>query len=153
MSENGSFLKERLLEAMKGALRAKDQVRLDTIRLVLAEIKNAEIDKRGPLGEEEIVALIRRGIKKREESIEYFEKGNRPELLEKARREIEVLKEFLPSQLSQEEIVHIVREVLHSCPAGASFGVVMKEVMAQVKGRAEGQVVSAVVRQEMNNMR
>lgn len=150
MSESGSFLKEHLLEAMKGALRAKDQVRLDTIRLVLAEIKNAEIDKRGPLEEEEIVALIRRGIKKREESIEYFEKGNRPELLEKARREIEVLREFLPSQLSQEEIVHIVREVLHSYPAGTSFGAIMKEVMARVQGRAEGQVVSALVRQEMN---
>lgn len=150
MTESGPFLKERLLAAMKEALRAKDQVKLDTVRLVLAEIKNAEIEKRGLLAEEEIVALIRKGIKKREESIVYFEKGNRPELLEKARREIEILKEFLPPQLSPEEIAGIVREVLQLYPGGTSFGAVMKEVMARVQGRAEGHVVSAVVRQEMN---
>ncbi|MEN3186774.1 MAG: GatB/YqeY domain-containing protein [Atribacterota bacterium] len=150
MTENGSFLKERLLEAMKGALRAKDQIRLDTVRLILAEIKNAEIEKRASLTDDEITVLIRRGIKKREESIVYFEKGGRPELLERAHREIEVLREFLPSQLSREEIIHIVREVLRSCPADASFGTVMKEVMVRVQGRAEGQVVSAIVRQEMN---
>ena len=150
MTESGPFLKERLLAAMKEALRAKDQVRLDTVRLVLAEIKNAEIEKRGLLAEEEIVAFIRKGIKKREESMVYFEKGNRPELLEKARREIEILKEFLPPQLSPEEIAGIVREVLQLYPGGTSFGTVMKEVMARVQGRAEGHVVSAVVRQEMN---
>ncbi len=150
MTESGPFLKERLLEAMKGALRAKDQVRLDTVRLILAEMKNAEIEKRGPLEEEEIVALIRKGIKKREESIVYFEKGNRPELLEKARREIEILKEFLPPQLSPEEISDIVRDVLRLYPAGTSFGIIMKEVMTRIQGRAEGQVVSAVVRKEMN---
>jgi uncharacterized protein YqeY len=150
MTESGPFLKERLLAAMKEALRAKDQVRLDTVRLVLAEIKNAEIEKRGLLEAEEIIALIRKGIKKREESMVYFEKGNRPELLEKARREIEILKEFLPPQLSPEEIAGIVREVLQLYPGGTSFGTVMKEVMARVQGRAEGHVVSAVVRQEMN---
>jgi|YNPMSStandDraft_1061717.scaffolds.fasta_scaffold10669_4 uncharacterized protein YqeY len=150
MTESGPFLKERLLAAMKGALRAKDQVKLDTVRLVLAEVKNAEIEKRGLLAEEEIVAFIRKGIKKREESMVYFEKGNRPELLEKARREIEILKEFLPPQLSPEEIAGIVREVLQLYPGGTSFGTVMKEVMARVQGRAEGHVVSAVVRQEMN---
>lgn len=150
MTESGPFLKERLLAAMKEALRAKDQVRLDTVRLVLAEVKNAEIEKRGLLAEEEIVAFIRKGIKKREESMVYFEKGNRPELLEKARREIEILKEFLPPQLSPEEIAGIVREVLQLYPGGTSFGTVMKEVMARVQGRAEGHVVSAVVRQEMN---
>jgi len=150
MTESGPFLKERLLAAMKGALRAKDQVKLDTVRLVLAEVKNAEIEKRGLLAEEEIVAFIRKGIKKREESMVYFEKGNRPELLEKARREIEILKEFLPPQLSPEEVAGIVREVLQLYPGGTSFGTVMKEVMARVQGRAEGHVVSAVVRQEMN---
>ena len=150
MTESGPFLKERLLAATKGALRAKDQVKLDTVRLVLAEVKNAEIEKRGLLAEEEIVAFIRKGIKKREESMVYFEKGNRPELLEKARREIEILKEFLPPQLSPEEIAGIVREVLQLYPGGTSFGTVMKEVMARVQGRAEGHVVSAVVRQEMN---
>ncbi|MGQ9474029.1 MAG: GatB/YqeY domain-containing protein, partial [Candidatus Caldatribacteriaceae bacterium] len=92
----------------------------------------------------------RKGIKKREESITYFEKGNRQELLEKTYQEIEVLKEFLPPQLSPEEIVSITRDVLRSYPAGTSFGVVMKEVVARVQGRAEGQVVSAIVRKEMN---
>ncbi|MGQ9746874.1 MAG: GatB/YqeY domain-containing protein [Candidatus Caldatribacteriaceae bacterium] len=150
MKGNGSFLKERLFVTMKKALRAKDQIRLDTVRLVLAEIKNAEIEKRGSLTEEEIIALIRKGIKKREESITYFEKGNRQELLEKTYQEIEVLKEFLPPQLSPEEIVSITRDVLRSYPAGTSFGVVMKEVVARVQGRAEGQVVSAIVRKEMN---
>lgn len=150
MKGDSSFLKERLLVTMKEALRAKDQIRLDTVRLVLAEIKNAEIEKRGSLTEEEIVALVRRGIKRREESIAYFEKGNRQELLEKAYREIEILKEFLPPQLSSEEIADITRDVLQLYPAGTSFGVVMKEVMVRVQGRAEGQVVSAIVRKEMN---
>ncbi len=142
-------LKERLHQAMKDALRAKNQLRLDTIRLILAEVKNAEIEKKGPLQEEEIVALLRKGIKRREESMVYFEKGDRQDLLERARQEIEVLREFLPPQLSEEEIISITREVLKLYPTGASFGMIMKEVLSRVQGRAEGQVVSAVIRQEM----
>jgi len=92
--ERVSSLKVQIEEQMKAALKAHDQLRLDTLRLLLSEIKNKEIEKRGNLEEGEIVALIRKEIKKRQESEEYFEKGNRSELLEKAEKEIAILQDF-----------------------------------------------------------
>jgi uncharacterized protein YqeY len=82
------MIKERLVEEMKKAMKEKDFTRLDTIRLVLAEIKNEEIEKREPLNEDELARVLKRGVKKLEDSIGYFEKGNRPELIQKAKLEI-----------------------------------------------------------------
>ena len=143
-------LKTKIQEQMKEALRSHDQMRLDTLRLLLSEIKNKEIEKRGDLEEGEIVSLIRKEIKKREESEEYFKKGNRPELLDKAEKEIAILQEFVPLPLSEEEIEQVVDEVLAHWSGEVSLGPVMKEVMSHLQGRAEGKVVSNIVRQKIS---
>ncbi len=146
MTEGFPDTKRRLQEAMKVALKAKDVVRLDTVRLLLAEIRNAEIEKRAPLEEREIYTLLRKNIRKREESLVYFRQGHREDLVERAEREIEVIKEFLPPPLTEKEIFTIVRETLSAFSQKPAFGDLMKEVMRQVEGRAEGKVVSEVVR-------
>lgn len=146
MSGDDTGIKVRLQRAMKEALKAGDRVRLDTIRLVLAEIRNAEIEKRAPLEEDEIVALLRKGIKKREESLAYFRQGNREDLVERTEAEIAVLSEFLPPPMTEDELAALVRDVLAAFPEKPAFGAVMKEVMRRVEGRAEGRVVSEVVR-------
>ena len=145
-----SSLKVQIEEQMKAALKAHDQLRLDTLRLLLSEIKNKEIEKRGNLEEGEIVALIRKEIKKRQESEEYFEKGNRSELLEKAEKEIAILQDFLPPQLSEEEVERVINDVLASWPGEASLFPVMKEVRSRLQGRAGGEVISKVVCQKIN---
>ncbi|WP_438316146.1 GatB/YqeY domain-containing protein [Candidatus Caldatribacterium sp. SIUC1] len=144
MSDGG--IKARLQEAMKAALKARDTVRLDTVRLLLAEIRNAEIEKRAPLEEAEVLALLRRGIKRREESLAYFRQGSREDLVERTEREIAVISEFLPPPVTEGELVAIVQEVLAAFPEKPTFPQVMKEVMRRVEGRAEGRVVSEVVR-------
>ncbi len=144
------MIKEKLVEEMKKALKERNLIRLDTIRLSLAEIKNKEIEKRSELDEGEIIALLKREVKKREESIVFFEKGNRPELIKQAHTEISVLNEFLPSQLSLKEVEALVDEMVSSLKESQGFGQIMKEVMTRVAGRADGKVVSAIVKQKLN---
>ncbi|HAX98878.1 MAG TPA: hypothetical protein DCY12_08360 [Candidatus Atribacteria bacterium] len=144
------MIKERLVEEMKKAMKEKDFIRLDTIRLVLAEIKNEEIEKREPLNEDELVRVLKRGVKKLEDSIGYFEKGNRPELIQKAKLEMSILQEFIPPQLTVEEIESLVDEVIVALSDKKSFGLIMKEVMSRAANRADGSQVSVIVKQKLN---
>jgi hypothetical protein len=131
---------------MKAALKEGDRIRLDTVRLLLAEIKNKQIEKRtDDLEESEIIALLRKEIKKREESLEYFEKAQRKDLIEKTKREIEVIESFLPPQLAEEEIRQIAESIIQK-EEGISFGEAMKAVMKELQGRAEGKKVAQIVR-------
>lgn len=144
------MIKERLVEEMKKAMKEKDFIRLDTIRLVLAEIKNEEIEKREPLNEDELIRVLKRGVKKLEDSIGYFEKGNRPELIQKAKLEMSILQEFIPPQLTVEEIESLVDEVIVALSDKKSFGLIMKEVMSRAANRADGSQVSVIVKQKLN---
>ncbi|MBP8933599.1 MAG: GatB/YqeY domain-containing protein [Candidatus Atribacteria bacterium] len=146
------MIKERLVEEMKKALKEKNFIRLDTIRLALAEIKNKEIEKRQPLDEDESIQVLKKGVKKIEDSLEYFERGNRPDLIRKAKLEISTLQEFLPAQLTIEEIEALVDEVLSASSEKRSFGLVMKEVMSKVANRADGAQVSAIVKQKLSEV-
>ena len=144
------MIKEKLVEEMKKALKEKNFTRLNTIRLVLAEIKNEEIEKHDSLNEDELVRVLKRNVKKLEESLGYFEKGNRPELIQKAKLEMSILKEFIPAQLTTNEIEALVDEVLTNLPQQKTFGIVMKEVMAKVANRADGSQVSAIVKKKLS---
>ena len=144
------MIKEQLVEDMKKAMKEKDFTRLDTIRLVLAEIKNEEIEKREPLNEDELVRVLKKGVKKLEDSIGYFEKGNRPELIQKAKLEMSILQEFIPPQLTVEEIESLVDEVMVALSDKKSFGLIMKEVMSRAANRADGSQVSVIVKQKLN---
>ncbi len=145
-------IKERLMEDMKEALRSKDKIRLSTIRMINSLIKNAEIDKRGELTEEEIVQLLRKYAKQRKEAIEMYEKGGRQDLVEKEKRELEIVESYLPEELSEEEIRKLVREVIEEVGASSpkDLGKVMKVVMPKVKGRADGSLVNRIVREMLS---
>lgn len=139
-------LKEKLTINMKEALKKGDKVRLDTLRLILAEIKNKQIEKRTDnLEEAEIVALLKKEIKKRKESLEYFEKAQRKDLIEKTKKEIAVIESFLPPQLTEEEIRQVAERIIQK-EEKLSFGEAMKAVMNELQGKAEGKKVAQIVR-------
>jgi len=105
-------LEEVIFNDMKEALKGKEKLKLSTLRMIRAEIKNAEISKKDKLTEDEVIRIIAHNLKKLEESLDIFTKGQRPELADKAKKEIEIVKKYLPEQLSEEEVGKIVKETI-----------------------------------------
>jgi len=143
-------LKEQIDNDLREALKAKDSVKLGTLRMFSAALKNEEIALRGKeLDDRKMVEVAGREAKKRKEAIESYKKGGRDELAEKEQKELEVLEKYLPQQLSDDKIKEVVQEVVGETGAsGASdFGKVMGVVMSKVKGRADGAKVGEVVKE------
>ncbi len=141
-------IKERLQQDLKESLKKKDTIRLNTIRSIINAIKNKEIDLRKEVTEEEIYAILNSLAKQRRESIEQYEKGGRQDLVDQEKRELEIILEYLPEQLSEKEIEKIVKETIEEVGASSmkDLGKVMKAVMPKVKGRADGKKVNEIVR-------
>jgi uncharacterized protein len=141
-------LKEQLNDAMKAAMKARDNLRLSAVRMVRAAIKNREIDARTELDDQAVIDVISSLVKQRRESIRMYREGNRLELAEKEELEMAVLLGFLPAQLSPEEIESLVRQtILDSGASGArDMGKVMKAVSPLTAGKADGKLVSDTVR-------
>jgi uncharacterized protein YqeY len=146
-------LQERLTEAMKDAMRAKDSLRLNTVRLIRTAVKNREIDARRELEEQEILAVLSTLVKQRRESALAFREGGRPELAEKEEQELSVIQEFLPRQLGEEEIRGIIEEAVVEIGASSmkDMGKVMKIVTGKTLGRADGRVVSEMVKARLSS--
>jgi len=145
-------LKARITEDMKAAMRAKEAVRLSTIRLLLAAMKQREVDERIELTDGDVVAIIERMIKQRRESIAAFEGGGRPELAAAERGEIELLQAYMPQQLSEAEIDDAIASALAaSTPGGgmAAMGKIMAVLKPQLAGRADMGQVSAKVKAKL----
>ena len=140
-------LAERIRGDLEQALRQGDKVRCSVLRLALASMKNAEIDQQKTLDDAGILGVIDKEAKKRRESIEAFEKGNRQDLVTQEKAELAILLEYLPEQMSHEEIVVAARKVINESGATSpgDKGKVMSQLMPQLKGMAQGQEVSAVV--------
>ncbi len=143
--------KERLAADMKEAMRSKDKLKLSTIRLIRSEIKNAEIEKGELLTEDEVTGVLARELKKRRESMVLYDEGGRPELAEKESKEAAVLEEYLPDQLSTEEVEALVDEAIAATGAGSvkEMGKVMGALMPKLRGRADGTVVSSIVKEKL----
>ncbi|HEX9837395.1 MAG TPA: GatB/YqeY domain-containing protein [Alphaproteobacteria bacterium] len=140
-------LPERLRAAMNEARKTRDQARTLLLSTILSDIQNRDFELRHPASDEDAAEVLRRGVKRRRESIEHYEKGQRPELAAKERAEIRMLEEFLPAAVPPEEIRAAVREAI---AAGAQdAGKVMGQVMPRFKGRADGKVVNQIVREEL----
>ncbi|MCL4370268.1 MAG: GatB/YqeY domain-containing protein [Chloroflexi bacterium] len=141
-------LNEQLMEDLKDAMRKRQAVRVSTIRMARAAIVNEAIAKGKPLTDEDVVGVLSRQIKQRRESIEEFTKGNRPELAAREQEELEILRTYMPQQMSREEIVQAAEAVIAQVGAKGpgDFGKVMSKLAPQLKGRAEGQVIADVVR-------
>lgn len=146
-------LEEIIFNDMKKALKNKDKLRLSTLRMIRAAMKNVEISKREKLTENEIVAIISNNLKKLEESLDIFIKGQRAELADKAKKEIEIVKEYLPEQLSEEEVEKIVKETIikFEFKGLQDIGPAMREIMPQLKGKADGKIVNKMVRDLLGN--
>jgi uncharacterized protein YqeY len=141
-------LKEQLNDAMKAAMKARDDLRLSAVRMVRAAIKNREIDTRTELDDQAVIDVISTMAKQRRESIRMYREGNRLELAEKEEMELAVLLEFLPTQLSPEEIDTLVSQVIKEIDAHGvkDMGRVMKAATPLTAGRADGKVVNDAVR-------
>ena len=140
-------MKAKLNHDLKEALKAKDEVKLRTVRMLLAAIKNFEVEKMGPATDEEIFQIMSKEIKKRQEAIEMYEKGGRPDLSQAEKQEIEVIQSYMPNQLSEEEIRELARKVISemNLKSPKDVGTAMKVIMPQVKGRADGKLVNKIV--------
>lgn len=143
-------IQTQLTEAMKVAMKAKDSLRLNTIRMARTALKNAEIEARGELDEAGSIKILSTLVKQRREAAEAY-RETRPELAEKEEQELAVLQEFLPSQLSEAELSELVQAAV--AEAGASsmrdMGAVMKLLTPKTTGRADGKQVSNLVRQTL----
>ncbi len=145
--------KENLELALKNAMREGNETRKRAIRLALAAIKMAEIDQGSGIEEPSAIAIVQKEIKARQESIEAAKKGGRDDLIEAALAEQKVLEEFLPAQLSDDEIMELAKCVIAEVNAStkADIGKVMKPLLAKVQGRAANNKVSEVVRNLLND--
>ena len=141
-------LQERVAQEIKAAMLAKDADRLGTLRLLKSAIGYAQIERKTDnLSDAEVVAMVQKEIKKRRDSIEQFEKGNRPELAAKVKQEIDVLETFLPQPLAAEELELLVRATIQETGATSKkeMGPVIKAVQAKAAGRADGKTISTLV--------
>ena len=142
-------LKDKLTEDLKQTIRQGDELGRSTLRLVMAAIKNAEIEKRRELEEGELLAIIAKEAKQRRESIAQFETGGRQDLVDREKAELQILVAYLPEQLSREEIEAKARQIIEEVGATspAQMGQVMRRLMPLMQGKADGKLVSQVVKE------
>ena len=146
-------LKEILLSDLKGAMKAKDANRLNIIRRLKSEIKNMEINLKKEIDDDAIISIISTLIKKGNEAIELFDKGNRADLSEKEQIEVDILKKYLPEQVSEEDLRLRVQEVIKEVGAESmgDLGRIMKILVPEFKGRADNKLVKNLVGEFLRN--
>ncbi|WP_409228590.1 GatB/YqeY domain-containing protein [Gudongella sp. SC589] len=141
-------LKDKLMEDLKSSMKNKDTIRKNTVTMVRAAVKQREVDERIELTDEDILEIISKQLKEKKMAIEEFKKGSRQDLVDTTESEIEILLEYLPEQLNEEEVERIVKETIEEIGATSikDIGLVMKSTMPKVKGMADGNMVNKAVR-------
>lgn len=144
-------LKEKIIEDMKRAMKSGDKLRLETLRTLRAALLEKEIERRGsggPVTPEDEVGVLSNAAKRRRESIELFAKGGRGDLVDQETRELHIIQEYLPKQMSPEELTALITRVIAETSAStpADFGKVMPVVMKEARGKADGKTVQEMVR-------
>jgi len=142
-----AVLKQKLMDDLKQAMRGGDKVRCSVIRLVMAAIKNAEIARQADLEDGDILGIIAKEVRQRRESIEAFKQGSRQDLVTQEEAELAILQGYLPQQMTREEIIAEARRIIEEVGAQgpADKGKVMPKLIAQLKGKADGREINAVV--------
>lgn len=145
-------LSEILSDDLKNALKTGQKDTLSVIRMIKAAVKNKEIEKGAALSDEEIHGVLMTLARQRKDSIEQFSKGNRQDLVEKETGELSIVQSYLPEQLTEEEVEEIIKNAVTESNANGAkdMGKVMKAVMVKVKGRADGRLVSALVKETLS---
>jgi len=144
---------EQITQDMTQAMKAREELRLSTLRMVKSALKNKEIEKRAPLDDKEALAVLSTMIKQRKDSIEQFTKGGRTELAEKEQAEIGIIEGYMPKALGEAEITAAVKAAISEMgsPTMKDMGTVMKNTMAKFGGaRVDGKIVSEIVKRELS---
>ena len=145
--EQEAKLKQKLTDELKQAMKAGDTVKRSTIRLVIAAIGNAEIARKAALEDGDILGIIAKEVKRHQESIEAFKQGKRQDLVEREETEMVILQEYLPQQVTREEIIDTARRIIEEVGAQGigDKGKIMPKIIAQLKGKADGREINEVV--------
>lgn len=145
-------LKETLMQDLKTAMKNKDKRTKDTITMVRAAIKQKEVDDHVELNDDDVIQIIAKEIKERRGSIEEFQKAGRDDLIDSTKAEIDVLLNYMPEQLSEEELEAMIRKVMeeNNITEKKQIGLLMKNIMPKVQGRADGKAVNAIVNRILN---
>lgn len=146
------MLIDQILKDLKQSQLNKDEIKTSTLRLLLSEVKNAQIAKGGDLTDEEIIVIAQKEVKKRKEAAVGFRQGGRESGAQKEEAELKILEGYLPAALSNEELTKLVQDTINESGAKtiADMGKVMGVVMGKVKGQADGGVVSALVKEKLS---
>ncbi|OQW50454.1 MAG: glutamyl-tRNA amidotransferase [Proteobacteria bacterium SG_bin7] len=146
-------LRDQILEDIKTAMKAKDELTLGVLRMLNAAVKNREMELPAgiPMNESEVLSVLKKSVKQRQESIEQFDKAGRKDLSDKERAELKVVEKYLPQQMSREAVEKIVSEVVAALGANSikQMGAVMKEVQARTAGAADNKIVSELVKAKL----
>lgn len=147
--------KDEINEGLKKALKEKDALRVSVLRMLLSSLGYKEVEKRKPLTQEEFYGVVKTMMKQHAESIESFKKGQRQDLVEKEENELQILKEFEPAQMSEEEVAQEVDNVIETLGARdqKDMGRVMKVLMEKLASRVDGKVLSQMVRNRLSSQR
>lgn len=147
-------LREEIDQAFTRALKDQEKLRLSTLRLLRTALKNREVEKRSPLDDGEVIAVIRGLIRQGQDAVRQFEEGGRSDLAEKEKGELGVLSEFLPPQATLQEVEATVDRVIQETQAGGikDMGKVMKAAIAALAGRAEGQTIQVLVKKKLSSL-
>ncbi|MGB7061589.1 MAG: GatB/YqeY domain-containing protein [Candidatus Zixiibacteriota bacterium] len=152
--EGESSLKRRINQDAKEALKSKDTLTLNVLRMLKSEIRYKEIERGSELSDDDVISVLSSAIKKRKDSIQQFEKGGRDDLASKEKEELAVVTKYMPEQVSEEELSQIISQAISEEGAtGASdLGKVMKLVMPKVRGRADGKKVNQMVSSQLQSI-
>lgn len=146
-------LQEQISAALKDAMRARDEVKMSTLRLVLTAIKKREKEARSLLEDQEVISVITTQIKQRRESIEQYRQAGREDLAQTEENELQILQGYMPEQVSEEEISNTLDEIIAEVGAASmkDMGTVMKAAMAKLAGKAEGGAINAMVKEKLSS--
>lgn len=147
-----SELFKKLQEDMKNAMKSGEKERLSTIRMLISEIKKVQIDSKKELTDDDVVSILQKYLKQRKEAYSQYISAGREDLARKEQFEIDVVQEYLPQPLSEEELSNIIQQTIQEVGASSvkDMGKVVKAVMEKVKGRAEGATVSRIVKEKLS---
>lgn len=145
-------IQQQIVNDLKEAMKSKNMAKLSVLRMIISVVKNKELEKKDSLTDEEILTILTSEAKKRKESISSFKKAERPELVKVEEDELKMIQDYLPEQMTEEEIRTIVQEAVKTTGAQGiqEIGLVMKEVMPKIKGKADGNIVNSIVKELLN---
>lgn len=147
------MLKEEIFEDLKKAMKARDEVRVRTLRMIVAAVKNRLVDKKD-LGDDDVIAIISKEAKLRNDAIEEYTKANRVDLADSEKEELEVIEEYLPEKIGEDELRKLILETVEdqNINSPKEIGLVMKTLMPKVKGKADGKTVNKMVMEILSDL-